>query len=484
MKIYNTLSQKKEEFVPLVPNEVKMYLCGPTVYDLLHVGNFRGAIFFNLVRNWLESKGWKVTFVYNYTDIDDKIINRANAEGKETKDVAEKYIEEFEKDFSRLGLKKHTHNPRATHFIDGMIKIISGLIDQGKAYVAPDGEVIYSVESFSEYGKLSHKNLEDLQSGSRVEVSSKKKNPLDFTLWKPSKPGEPTWDSPWTKGRPGWHIECSAMSSEILGDTIDIHGGGIDLIFPHHENEIAQSEGCSGKPFVRYWMHNNFINMGSEKMSKSLGNIVTGRGFMEKYHPEILKYMILMAHYRSQSDFSIKQIRNAIAGLARFYAALALAEEGVKAQVDSAETPKKFLAVIEESKKKIQESLDDDFNTPEVLASLFEVVRQYNTRHRKGQTVNSEIKATAIAFQKYLSEVGALMALFQEPAKDFLRFLDEMLIEQKGIDRALVDKLVIDRRKARDEKDFATSDKIRDQLNQMEIEVHDTPQGSTWEVRK
>ncbi len=485
IKIYNTQTKQKEEFHSIEDRKVKMYVCGPTVYDLLHVGNFRGAIFFNLVRNWFEYRGYEVTYVYNYTDIDDKIIKRANEESIKTEDVAEKYIAEFEKDFQNLGLKPHSHNPRATHHIDGMVEMIEKLIENEKAYVTEGGEVFYSVESFSEYGKLSHKNLDELQSGARVEVTANKKNPLDFVLWKPSKPNEPKWPSPWGEGRPGWHIECSVMSSKILGDTIDIHGGGIDLIFPHHENEIAQSEGSSGKSFVKYWMHNNFINFGDEKMSKSLGNTVTGRAFIEKYHPEIFKFMILMAHYRSQSDFSVNQVNNAVAGLARIYSSLVLASEALAASdVQRGEIPKKFVTLLQGAKKATEQALDDDFNTPEVFARVFETIRAFNSRFRPGQKVTPEIKAMAGGFRDFMKFVGEQMSLMREEPKSFLVSLDSMLLDHKGLKREDIDQLVEQRVQARLEKNFEESDRLRDELTAMGIEIHDTPEGTVWEVQK
>ena len=330
LKIYNTLTQKKEVFKSLTPNKVNMYVCGPTVYGLLHVGNFRGAIFFNVVRNWLEHLDYEVSYIYNYTDVDDKIINRAKEEGCEAHDISEKYIAEFEKDFKALSLKPHTKNPKVTDHMAEIISMIEKLIDNKKAYISSSGEVLYHIESFQDYGKLSHRNPDDLLAGARVEVDTNKKNPLDFVLWKPAKPKEPSWESPWGEGRPGWHIECSAMNHAILGDTIDIHGGGVDLVFPHHENELAQSEGTTGKVFARYWMHNNLITFAGQKMSKSLGNIKTARDFLKEYDGEILKYLILSVQYRSLSDFSIENIQNAIKGLGRVYSALSVAHTYVK----------------------------------------------------------------------------------------------------------------------------------------------------------
>ncbi len=484
LQIYNTQTKKKEEFKPLNPPRVTMYVCGPTVYDFLHIGNFRGAVFFNLVRNWLEKKhGYKVTYVYNYTDVDDRIIDKANKEGKTSEEISTRYIEEFEKDFNSLGLRRHSFNPRVTEFMVQIVETIQKLIDNGKAYVA-NGEVLCSIEAVSEYGKLSGKNIEDLIAGFRVEVDKKKKNPLDFTLWKPAKPGEPTWPSPWGAGRPGWHIECTAMSQTLLGETIDIHGGGIDLIFPHHENEIAQSEGASLKPFVRYWMHNEFLNFGDQKMSKSLGNVITGRKFFEVYHPEIYKFMMCSVHYRKKTDFSEAQVHHAIAGLARIYSALALATEVSAASVAAETLDGEFKKVLETAVSGIHESLDDDFNLPEVMARIFEVVRVFNTSYQRGQKITPRVKARAEAFLNFVREHGELMALFQHTPLEFLKFLDDMLLKHKGLVRSDIDKLVADRIAARAAKDFAKSDELRGKLAEMGIAVSDLPSGTFWEVKK
>lgn len=481
IQIYNSGSHKKEEFQPLVPNEVKMYVCGPTVYDLLHVGNFRGAIFFNLVRNWFEYRGFKVTFVYNYTDVDDKIINRAKADGVESAVVSEKYIQEFEKDFGSLKLRKHTHNPKVTEFMNPIIEFVQTLIKNGAAYQV-DGDVYFDVHAFPKYGKLSHKNLEDLESGARIEVDERKKNPADFALWKAAKPGEPFWKSPWGEGRPGWHIECSAMARTLLGDTIDIHGGGLDLLFPHHENEVAQSEGATGKPFVRYWMHNNMLNFGSQKMSKSLGNVRSARSFISEYHPESFKYMMLSAHYRSILDFSPDQFDHVISNLARIYSALALASRA--AQAPSEATPADFQKLLESAKAGVESALDDDFNTPEALARLFEVIRAFNNTVRLPGPVTPKKSAVAKAFLQWTGWLGNLMSLFAEPPADFLRFLDDMLLKQKKLERSAIDALVSERAQARANKDFAKSDELRKQLTDLGISVQDGPQGSEWEVQK
>lgn len=481
IQIYNSKTQKKEEFVPLESGQVKMYVCGPTVYDFLHVGNFRGAIFFNLVRNWLEKRGFKVSYIYNYTDVDDKIIDRAKKEGIPASDVAQKYIKEFEADYATLKLKKHTQNPRVTEFMNPIIQFVEGLVANGKAYVA-DGDVYFDVHAFPSYGELSHKNLEDLEQGVRIEVDARKKYPADFALWKKAKPGEPSWSSPWSEGRPGWHIECSAMIKGILGDSIDIHGGGMDLLFPHHENERAQSEGLTGKPFVKYWMHNNMLQFGNQKMSKSLGNVRTGRSFLTEFHPEILKYLMLSAHYRSILDFSPTAIDNTITSLARFYSAQAFAEK-LAAQSATVAVPPAFEQALQSATAGIEAALDDDFNTPEVLARMFEVVRQFNNLARTPKQTPEKV-ALALRFREWLKSWGETMSLFQEEPAEFLRFLDDMLLKKKNLDRSQIDQKVQERSQARLAKDFKKADELRGELIALGIAVQDTPTGSEWEVSK
>lgn len=483
IQVYNSQSHQKEEFVPLTPGEVKMYVCGPTVYDLLHVGNFRGAIFFNLVRNWFEYRGYKVKFIYNYTDVDDKIINRAKADGVDSEVIAAKYIKEFETDFGALKLVKHTANPRVTEFMTQIVKFVEDLIAKGKAY-AVDGDVYYDVHAFPNYGKLSHKNLDDLESGVRIEVDSRKKHSADFALWKASKDGEPSWPSPWGAGRPGWHIECSAMARGLLGDQIDIHGGGLDLIFPHHENEIAQSEGATGKQFARYWMHNNMLNFGSAKMSKSLGNVRTARSFLQEYNPEIFKYLMLSAHYRSILDFSPVQIENVISNLARIYSALALAAKVVAQAPADAKLTADLEKTFSEAKASVEKSLDDDFNTPEALARLFEIVRVFNNHVRTPGKIDGKKAALAKGLLEWTSWLGGLMSLFAKPPAEFLTTLDNMLLKKKNLDRVQIDSLVKARGEARAAKDFKRADELRHQLLEMGIAVQDGAQGSEWEVAK
>ncbi len=487
LRIHDTLTNKTSDFAPITPGHVKMYVCGPTVYDFLHVGNFRGAIFFNLVRNWLEKgHGYSVQYIYNYTDVDDKIIARALKENVESAVISEKYIAEFETDFNSLKLRKHDQNPRVTEYMQPIKEMIGRLIEKKAAYVAADGEVLYSVRNFKEYGKLSHKKIDDLESGSRVAVDQKKQDPLDFALWKPAKPGEPKWDSPWCDGRPGWHIECSAMVQSILGDSIDIHGGGLDLVFPHHENEIAQSEGATGKSYAKYWMHNNMLTFGDKKMSKSLGNIVSCRDFVKKYNAEILKFMLLSVHYRSLSDFSEKGIENAITGLARIYSSLSLAEKALESadRSQSAPVAKAVATTLEDGRKKINDAMDDDFNTPEVFAEIYKAIRAFNNSYRYGQKVTPEVAASASALVAWVREWGQLMSLFQEPPAAFLHTLDDMLLEQMGLERSKVDSLVAERTAARAAKDFAKGDELRKQLSDLKIALHDTPTGTHWEVQK
>ena len=471
----------------MTPGEVKMYVCGPTVYGLLHIGNFRGPIFFNVVRNWLEKSGYKVRFAYNYTDVDDKIINRANEEGTTSEAIATKYIEEFKKDFAALGLKPHTYNPTVTETMEPIVKMVDELIKRDRAYVANDGEVLYSVRSFDGYGKLSRKNIDDLQAGARVEVDKKKRDPMDFALWKPAKPGEPKWSSPWCDGRPGWHIECSAMAKNIFGDTIDIHGGGSDLIFPHHENEIAQSEGSSGQQFARYWMHNNMLTLGGGKMSKSQGNIMTARDFLEKYDAEILKFMMLSVHYRSLSDFSDSGLATAIAGLGRIYSSLALAEKLIQAGagvVAAAKGAKAFEEVLATADADVAKAMNDDFNTPELFAVIYAMIKAFNSSVRAGQKVTPEVLATAQRFTAWMHTQGEMLALFRESPAAYLLKLDDRLLAEKGLERAAIDAKLAERAAVRAAKDFKRSDEIRDELAALGIAVSDTPQGAVWEVAK
>ena len=478
--LYNSLTKKKEEFRPQNEGEVKMYVCGPTVYGHLHIGNFRGAIFFNLVANWLRQKGYKVKYAYNYTDIDDKIIKKGKEEGIPPHEISSKYIEAFEEDFERLGLKKHDHNPKATDFISQIIDTIKQLIHNGKAYQV-EGEVFYSVETFEKYGNLSGKKPDDLNPGQRVEIDKRKKNPLDFSLWKTSKEGEPWWESPWGNGRPGWHIECTAMIQKLLGGVIDIHGGGMDLIFPHHENEIAQAEGCDARTYCRYWMHNNLLNVDNQKMSKSLGNIISARAFMDQYHPEILKYLMLSVHYRRQLNLNEEKIEQIITELSRIYSALRLALKIKKNHSADEKPDKSFTDFLNKAYQNISQALDDDFNTSNALSQVFEVVRSFNALNFKK---SKKSHLTADALLKWMEKISKPTALFGEPPEKFLRSLDDILLAKRNLKREQIDEMVSLRHTARENKDFAKADKLRQKLDDMGIDVHDAGTESSWEVKK
>ena len=466
MKIFNTLTRRKEEFVPLTPGQVKMYVCGPTVYNLIHIGNARPMIVFDTVRRYFEYKGYDVQYVSNFTDVDDKIIKKANEEGVDAEVISKRYIEECKKDMAALNVKPATVNPQATQEIQGMLTMIQTLIDKGHAYVADDGTVYFKVKSFKEYGKLSHKNLDELQSGFReLKVSGEevKEDPNDFVLWKPKKEGEPFWKSPWSDGRPGWHIECSVMSRKYLGEQIDIHAGGEDLIFPHHENEIAQSEAANGKEFARYWMHNAFLNIDNRKMSKSLGNFRTVREISEQYDLQVLRFFMLNAHYRSPLNFSAELMEASKNGLERILNAtdnLKHLIASVAAEEMSAEEKEAFSktdAYVEEFEK----AMDDDFNTADAIAAIFELVKYANTT------------ATAESSKEYLRglldrivKLGDVLGLILDKKEELLD--------------ADIEKLIEERQAARKAKDFARADAIRDELLEKGIILKDTREGVQW----
>ncbi len=481
LKLYNTLSKKVEDFHPIIKGEVSLYLCGPTVYDYLHIGNFRGPIVFNMMRNWMEKIGFKVTFVYNYTDVDDKIINKSIEEGVESSTIAERYIQIFEEDFSRLGLRPHDHNPRVTEHIDDIIEMIQRIIKNGSAYLV-DGEVFFEVASFHTYSDLSGRKLDEQRAGQRVEVDPKKRNPADFVLWKPSKEGEPSWDSPWGVGRPGWHIECSAMIHSIFGDSIDIHGGGVDLIFPHHTNEIAQAEAaCQCKPFAKYWVHNNFLNYQDVKMSKSLGNIIKARDFMDLYHPEVFVYSMLSAHYRSLFSMNDERINDSFCALERIYSAKDLAENLISLE-GNAPPLKDLLHSIERGKKEIADALNDDFNSPKAISSLFEIVRSFNAINFSKKSNKDSAPRSAQIFLDFLDEIGGIFSLFSRPGNFFLNELDEILLRQRKIKRAEVEELIEKRIIARKDKNWALSDDIRDELTQMGVRLQDGNEKAPWRM--
>jgi cysteinyl-tRNA synthetase len=492
LRVYNTLSAGKEEFVPQRPGKVGMYVCGVTVYDYSHIGHARANVVFDVISRYLRYLGYDVTYVRNYTDIDDKIINRANREGVPFNEISERFIMEFERDMLRLGLETPELQPKATEHIEDIIALITALIQKGYAYPS-GGDVYYCVEKFAGYLKLSGRNLEEMQAGARIEVDERKRHPMDFALWKESKPGEPFWDSPWGKGRPGWHIECSAMSMRYLGETFDIHGGGKDLIFPHHENEIAQSEAATGHPFARYWLHNGFVNINAEKMSKSLGNFFTIREVLEKYDSEVLRFFLLSAHYRSPLDFSDQNLNEAESGMERIYSALAgiddlLAKYDKK--TDAMIDPKllndaeRELNVKSESiRKRFEEAMDDDFNTALAIAHVFDLVRSINRaiaeevgRSGQGQALFARVKAE-------LREVGSVLGVFiSEPATYLARIKTRKVAEQE-ISPAEIEGLILERAAARKSKDFKRSDEIRDYLLERNIQLLDGAEGTTWKVK-
>lgn len=466
MKIYNTLTKKKEEFVPIEPGKVRMYVCGPTVYNLIHIGNARPMIVFDTVRRYMEHKGYKVNYVSNFTDVDDKIIKKAMEEGVEAGVISERYIEECRKDMASLNVRPATAHPQATQEIGGMEEMIQILIDRGHAYVAADGTVYFRTRSFQGYGKLSHKNLDDLEGGKRsllVSGEDQKEDPLDFVLWKPKKEGEPFWESPWCDGRPGWHIECSVMSKKYLGDEIDIHAGGEDLVFPHHENEIAQSEAANGKPFARYWMHNAFLNIDNKKMSKSAGNFFTVRDIVEKYDPMAVRFFMLSAHYRSQLNFSAELMEAAKNGLDRIRTAVASLKfklaNAVKEMADEEEAA--LLLKAKAYADKFDLAMDDDFNTADAIAAVFELVKFVN--------MNADAEHSKAFWRALLEEILALSdicGLTVEAASELLDSDVEALIEE--------------RKAARKAKDFARADEIRKELLEKGIVLEDTREGVKW----
>lgn len=466
MKVYNTLSGKKEEFVPLEEGKVSMYVCGPTVYNLIHIGNARPMIVFDTVRRYMEHRGYEVNYVSNFTDVDDKIIKKANEEGTDPSVISERYIAECKKDMEGLHVKPATTHPKATCEIDGMIEMIQTLIDKGHAYVAEDGTVYFKTRSFPGYGKLSHKNLDDLRSGERsllVSGEEQKQDPLDFVLWKPKKEGEPFWESPWCEGRPGWHIECSVMSKKYLGEEIDIHAGGEDLIFPHHENEIAQSEAANGKPFAKYWMHNGFLNIENKKMSKSLGNFFTVRDISEKYDLQVLRFFMLSAHYRSPLNFSAELMEAAKNGLERILTCVSnlnfLLEKAQTQELGAEE--EKLLLQAKEFVTKFDEAMDDDFNTADAISAIFELVKYANTSVGEG--------ASAAFIRALKDEIVELMDICGLTAERQQEMLD---VE--------IESLIQERQDARKAKNFARADEIRDLLAGKGIVLEDTREGVKW----
>ncbi|HLO24878.1 MAG TPA: cysteine--tRNA ligase [Geobacteraceae bacterium] len=485
LRVYNTLSGGKEEFVPLEPGKVRMYVCGVTVYDHCHIGHARANVVFDVIYRYLRHLGYEVTYVRNYTDIDDKIINRALKEGVAFSQISERFIAEFDRDMARLGLDLPTHQPKATDHIAEIIGIVTTLVNKGVAYQA-GGDVYFCVEKFPGYLKLSGRNLEEMQAGARIEVDERKRHPMDFALWKEAKPGEPYWDSPWGKGRPGWHIECSAMSMKFLGTTFDIHGGGKDLIFPHHENEIAQSEAATGSPFVKYWLHNGFVNINAEKMSKSLGNFFTIKEVLEKYDSEVLRFFLLSAHYRSPLDFSDQNLTEAEAGMERIYKALAGIEEALAGGAGSSAVAASLSEAENELKEKsdlfmnrFRDSMDDDFNTAQALGNVFDLIRSINRVLAEGGR-NPDLLTAA---KGYVTGLGEVLGVFTSQPAAYLERMKGRKMATLAISAEEIEKLVGERSAARKARDFKRSDEIRDLLLTRGIELLDSPQGTTWKVK-
>ena len=462
IKVYNTLTKKKEEFKPLVAGKVKMYVCGPTVYNFFHIGNGRTFIVFDTIRRYFEYRGYEVEFVQNFTDIDDKMIKRANEENTTVKEVGDKYIKEYYEDADNLNIERATVNPRATEYITQIIDFVKGLVDKGFAYEV-DGDVYFSTKKFGDYGKLSGQNIEDLQSGARISIDERKKDPMDFAIWKVQKPGEPAWKSPWGMGRPGWHIECSCMAKNILGDTIDIHAGGSDLAFPHHENEIAQSEAVTGKTFANYWLHSAFVNVNNQKMSKSLNNFLTARAALEKFDADVIRFLMLSAHYRQQLNFSEELLLSAKASVERIYNTIYnlenLLDEVRTTHITDEE--KKYLQSLNKYKEKYIEKMDDDFNTADAITAIFDLIKDVNIN------VNIDSSKELITgCLNLIRELGKPLGMLQKSTK--VNLDDE------------IQKLVNERQQARKDKNWALADKIRDDLKSRGIVLEDTPQGIRW----
>ncbi len=481
IKVYNTMSGKKEDFIPLVPGKVGMYVCGITAYDVCHLGHARSAIVFDIMKRYLRYSGYEVTHVRNITDIDDKIIARAVQEGISTEDVARKYTDEYYNDMELLGVSRADIEPNATEHIQEMLDAIQTLIEKGYAYPV-EGDVYFEVSKFEGYGKLSKKNVDDLVSGSRVDVDERKKSPLDFALWKSSKEGEPWWESPWGKGRPGWHIECTAMSSKYLGESFDIHGGGADLTFPHHENEIAQSEAYTGKPFVKYWVHNGFITVAKEKMSKSLGNFFTIKEILNKYEPEVVRYFLLTTHYRSPIEFSDIQLNETELSIDRYYTTVLRINDFL--ETPAAKEKDANAAELEELlssfKSKFHNAMNDDFNTASALGNMFELIREVN-RFLDGKPSGQKANDIVTRIRDLLAEVGGVLNVFNKTPKEWYSSL--MTVKKIDLSENDLDSKIQDRQKAREAKDWAAADVIRNELAEKGIILEDKRDGTRWKIK-
>src|SRR5690625_4028068 len=458
--MYNTLTRKKEVFKPIIPKKVMMYVCGPTVYNYIHIGNARPAIVFDTVRRYLEYKGYDVNYVLNFTDVDDKIINAAKEQNETVQTITNRYIDAYLKDVQQLGVKEATHHPRVTDTMDEIILFIEQLIEKDYAYEV-EGDVYFKPRKFETYGKLSDQSIDELRAGARIKVGENKKDPLDFALWKKAKEGEVAWDSPWGKGRPGWHIECSAMAKKLLGDTIDIHAGGLDLTFPHHENEIAQSEALTGKTFANYWMHNGYMNIDDEKMSKSLGNFILAKDLIEQYDPMVLRFFMLSVHYRNPINFTDKLIQGAQNSFERIKTAYMNLEHRKQVSADLGTDKEKWLELIAKAKREFEAAMDDDFNTANAITVLFDLTREANLYLEENQTEVEVIEA----FQKQMKMILDVLGII---------FETEQLLDDE------IEALIEERETARKERNFVRADEIRDQLKEQNIILEDTPQGVRW----
>ncbi|HLS66387.1 MAG TPA: cysteine--tRNA ligase [Pseudogracilibacillus sp.] len=460
ISIYNTMTKQKEQFKPIEPNKVKMYVCGPTVYNYIHIGNARPAIVFDTVRRYFEYKGYEVTYVLNFTDVDDKIIQAANELNEDVSVLTNRFIDAYMRDVKALGVKEATHHPRVTDTIQEIIDFTQGLIDKGYAYEV-DGDVYFKPRKFTDYGKLSDQSIDELRAGARIKVGEKKEDPLDFALWKKAKDGEIAWDSPWGKGRPGWHIECSAMAKKYLGETIDIHAGGLDLTFPHHENEIAQSEALNERTFANYWMHNGYMNIDDEKMSKSLGNFILAKDLIEKYDPMVLRFFMLSVHYRNPINFTDKLIQGAQNSFDRIKTAYINLEHRKQVSADLGTDREKWLELIAKAKTEFEAAMDDDFNTANAITVLFDLTREANLYLEENQTEVEVIEA----FQKQMKMILDVLGII---------FETEQLLDDE------IEALIEERETARKERNFVRADEIRDQLKEQNIILEDTPQGVRW----
>ncbi|MCG9969117.1 cysteine--tRNA ligase [Pelotomaculum terephthalicicum JT] len=482
MEVYNTITRRKQTFQPREPGKVGIYVCGPTTYNYIHLGNARPMVFFDTVRRYLKYKGYDVTYVQNFTDMDDKIIKRAGEEGVNPLELAGKYISEYYQDADNLNVWRADKNPKVTEHIPEIIAMVDKLVQNGSAYVV-DGDVYFEVRKFAGYGKLSGRSLEDMQAGARVDVDERKRDPMDFALWKSAKPGEPSWDSPWGQGRPGWHIECSAMSLKYLGSNFDIHGGGFDLIFPHHENEIAQSEAATGEPFVRYWMHNGFITVNEEKMSKSLGNFFLVRDILAKYPGELVRFFLLSTHYRSPLDFDDEKLTAAGRGLERIKTGLRLLAEALGKSQEEGETgiTAEFSAVLDSLKSSFEAAMDDDFNTALAIGVIFDLIREVNTAvQRLGGKLSPADRAALLKAKELFISFNEVMGIFKVDQNTGEIILDNVPEDGTGLAEGLINLIIEVRQEARKKKDWASADRIRDGLKELGIILEDTPQGVRW----